>query len=102
MKLGVGGVRDLDVARWSMGLGFGVLALDLAVERGLLLAHEAEELDAARAFAWDVRQRLHARAGRRQDRLTFEDQEEIARAIGEHNSEDELGVGPRADRRSGA
>ncbi|MFO0712404.1 MAG: [protein-PII] uridylyltransferase [Sandaracinus sp.] len=92
VKLGVGGLRDLDVARWSMGLGFGVLALDLAVERGLLLAHEAEELDAARAFAWDVRQRLHARAGRRQDRLTFEDQEEIARAIGEHNSEDELGV----------
>ncbi len=92
VKHGCGGLRDLDVVRWSMGLSRGLLALEDAVRAGLLLPHEAEELSAARAFVWDVRQRLHARAGRRQDRLTFEDQEEIARALGEEDGPDMLAV----------
>lgn len=92
VKHGCGGLRDLDVVRWSMGLASGVLDLEGAVARGLLLAHEADDIASARAFVWDVRQRLHARAGRRQDRLTFEDQEEIARSLGEEDAPDMLGV----------
>jgi len=82
VKHGCGGLRDLDVVRWTLALRWGARSFAAAVEAAVLVAPEAEELEAARTFAWDVRQRLHARAGRRQDRLTFEDQEECARALG--------------------
>ena len=92
LKHGCGALRDLDVVRWSMARTSRPLTLEEAVRDGVLVPHEAEELASARAFVWEVRQRLHARAGRRQDRLTFEDQEEIAAALGEHDEPGMLGV----------
>lgn len=82
VKQGCGGGRDLDVARWAMALRWGVRSAEDAVGRGVLGEDEGRDLASARAFVWDVRQRLHVRAGRRQDRLTFEDQEELATALG--------------------
>jgi len=40
------------------------------------------ELDSAREMLWRVRNLLHLRAGRQQDRLTFADQEDIAQELG--------------------
>ena len=37
---------------------------------------------AAADFVWSIRNHLHYHAGRRSDRLTFEEQESIARAMG--------------------
>jgi [protein-PII] uridylyltransferase len=82
IKSASGGLRDLDVLLWTLGLCFGARSLDEAVTQGALVHREADEVQKARAFLLGVRERLHLRAGRRQDRLTFEDQEELAPKLG--------------------
>jgi len=82
VKLGRGGLRDLDVARWAARARWDATGPEDYLERGVLLAREVEEVEAARELLWRVRNLLHASAGRRNDRLTFPDQEEIAAALG--------------------
>ncbi|MCS6797136.1 MAG: [protein-PII] uridylyltransferase [Myxococcota bacterium] len=82
VKLGRGGLRDIDVIGWVLGARWGARVLEHAVQSGALLAREAHQLDAAHRMLLGVRNELHVRAGRRQDRLTFADQEEIARRRG--------------------
>ncbi len=93
VKNGAGGLRDLDGARWAAraryrvpdGDGEGDLALGGwggLVRLGVLVAREAQEIASSEEFLWRVRNRLHARAGRKADRLLFEDQEELAVAMG--------------------
>ena len=82
VKLGRGGLRDLDVADWAARARWGCRTKEDFVRTGALLAREAEELDHAREMLWRVRNLLHLRAGRRQDRLTFADQEDIAEELG--------------------
>ncbi|HEY8432180.1 MAG TPA: [protein-PII] uridylyltransferase, partial [Sandaracinaceae bacterium] len=82
VKLGCGGLRDLDVALWAANARWGARDTDALVQHGALLAREVRDLEAAREMLWRVRNLLHLRAGRRQDRLTFEDQEEIATQLG--------------------
>ena len=84
VKLGRGGLRDLDVARWAARARWDASGPEDYLERGVLLAREVEEVEAAREMLWRVRNLLHAAGpgGRRNDRLTFADQEEIANALG--------------------
>lgn len=82
VKLGCGGLRDLEAAMWAAHARWGARDTEERVRHGALLAREVRELDHARELLWRVRNLLHARAGRRQDRLTFEDQEEIATQLG--------------------
>lgn len=102
-KSGAGGMRDLDTVRWvararyrvrdeiegdsapSTHLGY---TRDL-VRLGVMVAREAQEIEAATEFMWRVRNRLHLRDQRRSDRLTFDAQEGIAL---------ELGYGPPSSR----
>ena len=82
VKLGRGGLRDMDVAEWAMGARWATRGPDDYVRTGAFLQREAEAFEAAREFFWKVRNLLHLRAGRRQDRLTFEDQEDISEHLG--------------------
>ena len=82
VKQGRGGLRDLDVAEWAARARWGASCTEDYVRTGALLAREVEELEAARELLWRVRNLLHLRAGRQQDRLTFADQEEIAVELG--------------------
>ncbi len=82
VKLGRGGLRDLDVAEWAARARWGVRSGDPFMRTGALLRREADELETAREFLWRVRNYLHLRAGRPQDRLTFADQEDIAVELG--------------------
>lgn len=82
VKNGMGGLRDLDVLLWAANVRYTARTLEEAVTQGALLHREARELEAAREHLWRVRNLLHVRAGRRHDRLTFEDQEEVAAALG--------------------
>src|SRR4029079_13192631 len=61
---------------------------------------EANEINAACDFLWAVRNHLHHHAGRRSDRLTFEEQEVTAREMGYHAKVG--GVSDDPDRVSGA
>jgi [protein-PII] uridylyltransferase len=82
VKHGCGGLRDLDLALWAAQIRTGARTPEEAIRAGLLVSREADALAAAREMFWSIRQQLHLRAGRRHDRLTFEDQEEVAVALG--------------------
>jgi [protein-PII] uridylyltransferase len=91
VKSGPGALRDLDGARWLARARYRVGQSDdegrlgvwgELVRLGVLVGREAHELVAAEEFLWRVRNRLHARAGRKADRLGFEEQEVLAVAMG--------------------
>ena len=82
VKQGRGGLRDMDVAEWAARARWGARNEQDYVRTGALLAREVRELEAAREMLWRVRNLLHLRAGRQQDRLTFADQEDIAQELG--------------------
>lgn len=82
VKQGRGGLRDLDVAEWAARARWGARNEEDYVRTGALLAREVRELEDAREMLWRVRNLLHLRAGRQQDRLTFADQEDIAQELG--------------------
>jgi [protein-PII] uridylyltransferase len=82
VKNGEGGLRDLDIALWAARARFHTSDLIDLLKVGVLVAREAEEMRSAADFIWSLRNHLHYRAGRRSDRLTFEEQEAIARAMG--------------------
>jgi [protein-PII] uridylyltransferase len=82
VKNGAGGLRDLDVALWAARARWRVKGISDLVRLGVLVAREANEINVASDFLWTVRNHLHHHAGRRSDRLTFEEQETIARAMG--------------------
>ncbi len=94
VKAGAGGLRDLDGARWAVqarlrlgSTGGGHAVWTELVRLGILVPREAKELMGAERFLWRVRNHLHAHAGRRSDRLTFEEQETIAVEMGYGDSD---------------
>ncbi|HJK96621.1 MAG TPA: [protein-PII] uridylyltransferase [Polyangiaceae bacterium LLY-WYZ-14_1] len=86
VKLGRGGLRDVDVAFWAAKARWPARRWDDLVRLGVLLPRELAELADARELLWRTRNLLHLRAGRLQDRLTFADQEETAAAFGLEDS----------------
>ncbi|HEY8944778.1 MAG TPA: [protein-PII] uridylyltransferase, partial [Polyangiaceae bacterium] len=82
VKNGIGGLRDLDLMHWAARARWRVDNLEELVRRGVLLPREWLQIDAAARFAWRVRNLLHLHAGRRSDRLSFDQQEQIAGALG--------------------
>ncbi len=82
LKLGRGGLRDLDVIQWCVRARFDVETLEQSEANGVLTRHEIADLRAAQDQLWTVRNRLHLMAGRRHDRVTFEDQEVLAAKLG--------------------
>ncbi len=82
LKIGRGGLRDLDVVRWIARGRWGIQRIDDLVALGYLSHHELADLLAAQEHVWTVRNRLHLLARRRHDRLTFEDQENLAGQLG--------------------
>jgi [protein-PII] uridylyltransferase len=70
VKLGTGGLRDLDAIHWAA-------KLRSAPEEPI-----ARELSAAEELLLGIRNRLHLLAGRRSDRLSFDAQEALGVAMG--------------------
>jgi [protein-PII] uridylyltransferase len=91
VKSGPGGLRDVEGARWAARARFHVTGSAPAgdgstwselVRMGVLVAREANGIAEAEELLWKVRNHLHAHAGRRSDRLTFDEQESIAAELG--------------------
>ena len=77
-----GGQRDLHVILWTARAAqLGDTWNDLA-KTGLITDDEARQLARADAFLRHLRIRLHHLAKRREDRLSFEHQESLARSFG--------------------
>lgn len=92
LKQGKGGLRDLQCALWIARARHKVAGLGEAGERGLLPAREVQAARAARDWLWRLRNELHESTGRRDDRLTFDNQRKLAQALGFADAEGELGV----------
>ena len=82
VKNAAGGLRDLDVARWAAAARWGVSDFDALVRIGALVPREVSELCEANELLWRIRNLLHAHAGRRSDRLTFDEQESVSPLLG--------------------
>jgi [protein-PII] uridylyltransferase len=92
LKQGKGGLRDLQAGLWIARVRHKVAGLGEAGERGLLPAREVKEARAARDLLWRLRNELHYTTGRRDDRLTFDNQRRAAAALGFRDSGGELGI----------
>jgi [protein-PII] uridylyltransferase len=96
VKNGAGGLRDLDVAQWAARARWRVKSFADLVRLGVLVPREANEIQAACDFLWTIRNHLHHHAGRRSDRLTFEEQEIVARDMGYQSKVGAVGDDPAA------
>jgi [protein-PII] uridylyltransferase len=93
LKQGKGGLRDLQAALWIARVRHKVAGLGEAGERGLLPHREVTAARAARDLLWRIRNELHYATGRRDDRLTFDNQRRLAVALGYSDDPDgELGI----------
>jgi [protein-PII] uridylyltransferase len=82
VKNGEGGLRDLDVAHWSARARWRVQDLSELMRIGILVPREWAEIEAGRSLLFRVRNLLHLAAGRRADRLSFDQQERLADQLG--------------------
>ena len=82
IKEGQGGLRDIHTAMWIARVKCGAVELHDLPGTGLLEPGDAAVLERGRDFLWRTRNELHFLAGRHQDRLTFESQEQAARGLG--------------------
>ncbi len=85
-----GGLRDLQILLWvAKAARLGHSWADLATQ-GVITDHEARQLRRNEALISRIRIRLHLAAGRREDRLVFDLQAQVAKSLG-------MGLTPEGD-----
>lgn len=82
IKESQGGLRDFQTIAWVCQRQFGSTGLAPLVELGLLEPDELATLREGLELLWKIRYVLHHVADRREDRLLFDHQKEIAHAFG--------------------
>lgn len=92
IKDGKGGLRDLHTLFWIARYAYRLHSIEEIIDRGVLRRSEAREFSYAQRFLWSVRCHLHLRAGREDDRLTFDAQMDIAPLLGFANRQGLSGV----------
>lgn len=92
LKSSPGGLRDYQTVMWICLRQFGTASPDALVELGVLTVEEKDWLMEGRRFLWWVRFGLHLLAGRKEDRLQFQLQRELARRLGFADTRAQLGV----------
>ncbi len=92
VKEGPGGLRDIQMIGWVAKRHFGATTLHDLVTHDFLTEAEYEALMAGQNFLWQVRFALHTLTGRREDRLLFDHQQEIAQQFGYRNETHRLAV----------
>ena len=88
VKESQGGLRDIQMISWVCQRQFGTRDLADLVSNELLTVEEFETLQEALQLIWRIRYLLHCLAGRREDRLLFDYQRDIAHAFGYTNDTD--------------
>ena len=78
IKDGKGGLRDLHTLYWIGKYVHGVQNPAALVSAGLLSEEEYQRFERAERFFWAVRCHLHMIAGRAEERLTFDHQQQLA------------------------
>ncbi len=86
VKEGEGGLRDINSALWIAQAKYKVKSFAELTSKGVLVEEELRGFEEDLGFLLLVRSELHYLAGRREDRLTFELQEELAKFLGFSNT----------------
>ncbi|HHB77190.1 MAG TPA: [protein-PII] uridylyltransferase [Desulfobulbus sp.] len=92
IKEGKGGMRDIQAMLWVARAVFGLSGLDAMTDAGLLTTEDREKFSGSRDMLIRIRNRLHYISRRKNDRLNFEYQEEMAAAFGYRDSKGQLAV----------
>jgi len=87
-----GGLRDLQMIGWVAKRHFGVDTLDALVEHDFLTPAQLARLHDCQEFLWRVRFGLHVLTGRREDRLLFDHQINLAKLLGYEDASYTLAV----------
>ncbi|PIE00067.1 MAG: [protein-PII] uridylyltransferase [Thiothrix nivea] len=82
LKEGRGGLRDIHMISWIIEREYGHISLFELYERQLLRQGEYDTLRNGREFLWRIRFILHHIAGRKEDRLLFDYQHQLAQHFG--------------------
>lgn len=92
IKEGPGGLRDIQIIGWVAKRHYGVANLQELVEHGFFTAEEYQALIDGQTHLWRVRFALHRLTGRREDRLLFEYQKQLAECFGFSGEENNLAI----------
>lgn len=92
IKEGPGGLRDIQVIGWVAKRHFNIDTLDELSKDKFLTEQEYKSLHEGQAFLWKVRFGLHVITGRREDRLLFDHQRELAKQFGYQDDRRHLAV----------
>jgi [protein-PII] uridylyltransferase len=92
IKEGPGGLRDIQMISWVARRHLGARTLHGLVEHGFISESEHNDLVGGQRLLWRVRYALHLLAGRAEDRLLFDFQNQIAQRFGFKDSEMSLAV----------
>ena len=82
VKEGLGGLRDVQTARWIARAQLKIKDLDGLVNHGMISAADVVSLKESQDFLLRVRNEMHFATGKHQDQLTFEQQEKVSEALG--------------------
>lgn len=92
IKESPGGLRDLHMISWATMRYFNSSSLQELVDHDFLTNNEYRTLIRCRNFLWRIRNGLHFLAGRREDKLLFEYQRELATDFGYSDKHGSLAV----------
>ncbi len=92
VKTSPGGLRDIQTIGWIAKRHYDADNLTDLVKLGFLLPSEYEQLRQGEQLLWKLRYGLHLLAGRKEDRLLFDKQRELAAMFGYQDDNKSLAV----------
>jgi len=92
IKEGPGGLRDIQMIGWVAKRHFNADTLHDLVTHQFLTEEEYKTLSEGQAFLWQIRYGLHLLSKRREDRLLFDHQRQLAKQFGYRDSPKRLAV----------
>lgn len=92
VKTSPGGLRDIQTIGWIAKRHYDANNLADLVKLGFLLPSEYEQLIRGEKLLWKLRYGLHLLAGRKEDRLLFDKQRELAAMFGYEDDDKSLAV----------
>lgn len=92
IKESPGGLRDIQTIFWVAKRHFNATSIHQLVQKQFITPDEYRELDAAYKFLSRVRFILHRLKGRREDRLLFDNQQQVAETFNYQDTSEKLAV----------
>ncbi|TNF34529.1 MAG: [protein-PII] uridylyltransferase [Gammaproteobacteria bacterium] len=92
IKENPGGLRDIQMIGWVTKRHFGAQTLEELIQHGFLTRNEYQKLIDGQTLLWRIRLCLHYITGRREDRLLFDLQQQLATHFGYKDGENNLAI----------